>query len=376
MMQTNADDSITQASETVEHAVDPVVESRTERRGGGSAAIALLLAVIAAGAAGYAAWRVWIIDRGDENQQAQLTRQLDALEARVGENERRSARNNELAATLRDQLTENARLRDRMREDLIALADRSARAEALLADLARQQRGPGERLAVDDASLLLAQADVRLRLYGDREGAHAALQLAESALAGAGSTLSDLRAAVADASASLAADSRPSQSSLLTELDEIAQAIEPLELRIVRTDASNTAASGQGWWARQLDSLDRLVTIRRETDAESDATPTKTSVLQALQRARLAALEQNNDVLARALVSARTSLLACCEPESAQPLVARLDRLIGIEWNAAMPDLHALRQRLDNRAAIDQAAETGAVPMEPADAAARREDTP
>lgn len=378
-MQANVDNPAAEVPEAAENIADSRMDSPSmpRRNPGGTGAIALLVAAIAAGVAGYAAWRVWIIDRGDENRQAELSRQLEALEARLGENERRSARNNELAATLREQLVENERLRDSMREDLISLADRSGRAEALLADLMRQQRGPGERLAVDDAALLLAQADVRLRLYGDREGARAALTLAESALADAGAVMSDLRAAVADAGASLAADPRPSQSDLLTELDEIAQAIEPLELRIVRTDTSNApASSGQGWWARQLDSLDRLVTIRRETDAEADPTPTKAAAFQALQRARLAALEQNAGAFARALAASRTSLLACCEPETVQPLIARLDRLLGVEWNAPLPDLRALRQRLDNRSAIEQTADPEAAPMAPADAAHRREDTP
>lgn len=333
----------------------------------GTAGIALVLALLAAGAGGYAAWRVMLMERGDDNAQADLRQRLDALDTRLVENERRSARNNELAATLRDQLTENERLRDRMREDLLALGDRSARAESLLADIARDQRGGRERLATADATLMLAQADTRLRLFADRQGAITALSLAEASLADAGGDYADLRAAVVDARAALAADGRPSASVLLTELDELAQIAGTLAPRAAGTgESASSHARPQGWWERQFDRFDNLVTVRHENDVDAVGGPTRDGVHTAIVRARLAVLDQDFTALPPALAAARASLAACCDAEAAAPALARLDRLIAVNWTAPAPDLGALRQRLDDRDTIDRREPATDSPQAPA----------
>jgi uncharacterized protein HemX len=330
---------------------------------------ALVLALAAAAVGGYAAWRIVLLERGGDNAVADLRRHLDALDTRLVENERRSARNNELAATLRDQLAENERLRDRMREDLLALADRSARAESLLAGLARGQRGATEQLATADAGLMLAQADTRLRLFGDRQGAIAALDLAEGSLAQAGGDYADLRSATADARAALAADGRPSVSALLTELDGVADAIDTLALRASSvSEPASTSGASRGWWSRQFDRFDNLVTIRREGDNDTLGGPTRDGVRNAIARARLAAADQDWAALAAALEAGRASLAGCCDPTATAPLLARVDRLIAVNWTAPLPDLRALRQRVGDRGAIERAdplIEPPAVPAPP-----------
>lgn len=321
----------------------------------GAGGIALVLALLAASIGGYAAWRVMLMERGGDNAVADLRQRLDAMDTRLIENERRSARANELAATLRDQLTENERLRDRMREDLLALGERSARAESLLADMAREQRGGKEQLATADANLMLAQADMRLRLFGDRQGALAALTLAETSLGHAGDDYGDLRSAVVGARAALAADARPSISALLTELDALADAVDAIGLRAATVSGSTTTgADARGWWDRQFDRLDHLVTIRRETDVDGAGGPTREGVRNALHRARLAALAQDWTALASSLAAARTSLAGCCDPAASVPLLAQLDRLLAVDWTAPLPDLGALRQRLDDRNTIER----------------------
>lgn len=356
-MNSPTDDTPAHASEqAVLETSDNTPQTRPEpvSRGSALGSLTLLVALLAAGTGGYAAWRVTLIERGDENARTDLAQRLDAQDTRLTENERRAARNNELAATLRDQLSESERLRDRMREDLLALADRGARAEAMLADLTRAQRGTRAQLLLADAGLMLAQADARLRLFGDRQGAGVALELTEAALAEAGADSVDLRAAVADARAALATDRRPSVSALLSELDGLADAIESLPSRPARAGSGISATPDRGWWARQFDRLDHLVTIRRESDPDETAAPTKAAVLRALERARLAALEQNPAALSHALHASRASLLACCDAEAAAPLLTRLDWLIAIDWQAPLPDLGALRERLGTRAVIER----------------------
>lgn len=326
-------------------ATGTVATPATRPRGSGLAGLALLVALAGALAGGYAAWRVLLIERGENNLRADLQQRLDALDTRLAENERRSARNNELAATLRDGLAENDRLRERLRADLLALSDRSARAESMLGDIAREQRGARGQLRTADAALAVAQADLRLRLFDDRAGALAALSVAEAALAGSDPALEALRVEVAGARAALAADPRPGTAALLGELDDIVLAIETLPLRAPARPAAPVAA--RGWWQRQFQRLDHLVTVRRLDDDGTAHAPTREAVQRALARARFAAVERDRAELVRALTAARASLAACCEGEATNAARATLDRLIALDWAAPAPDLQPLRQRLD-----------------------------
>jgi uncharacterized protein HemX len=330
----------------------PAPTGTPSARPGAGAGLALLLAVLAAGTAGWAAWRVLLLERSERTEVSSLDSRLQAMDVRLVENERRSARNNELAATLRDQLTESERLRDRMRTDLLALSERSARAESLLADMARERRGARAQLALADAVALVGQADTRLRLFGDREGAAAALELAGDALALAGSDRAALAAEVAAAAAALAADPRPTRSALLAQIDALALDVEGLPLRPLDAGGGDRVAGGS-WWDRQFDRLDQLVTIRRE-DAPGDTAPSRDGAARALARARQAALDGEYTLLRDALASARTALLACCESAAGAPLSGRLDALLAIDWQAPLPDLAALRQRLDDQSALDR----------------------
>lgn len=323
-------------------------------RSGAGSALALLLAVLAAGAAGWAAWRVLLIERSERTEVSSLDSRLQALDVRLAENERRSARNNELAATLRDQLAESERLRDRMRTDLLALSERSARAEGLLADMARERRGARAQLALADAADLVGQADTRLRLFGDREAALTALSLAGDALAQAGSDRAALAAEVSAAASALANDPRPTRSALLAQLDAIAADVDGLPLRPL-DDAGSAPAAAGSWWDRQFDRLDQLVTIRRE-DAPGDTAPSRDGAARALARARQAAVDGEYALLREALTSARAALQACCERAAGAPLSGRIDALLAVDWQAPLPDLAALRGRLDDQVAIDRSA--------------------
>ena len=309
--------------------------------------VALLLAVIATALAGYATWRVLLIERTERNLDAEHARRLDAVDSRITNVERNAERNNQLATTLRDQLSESESLQQRMREDVVTLGDRNARSESLLAELARSQHGSREDLAVIDAASLIDQADRRLRLFGDREGAAAALALASRQLEIGGTRFQGARRAIEEARTALATDPRPSSAALLGELDDLANALVTLPVDSAITQAPSAASNSRGWWARQFDRLDHLVSIRREDDPVVRALPGKDGARLAVNRARLAALEQDYAALPDALRSARASLQACCGNEASAPLLTRIDRLLAIDWQAAQPDLAALRTQLD-----------------------------
>lgn len=332
----------------------PAARTAAPPRRSGAAALALLLAILAAALGGYAAWRVMVMERADGNRYHSLGQQLDALDVRLAETDRRAARSNELAATLREQLAESERLQARMREDVLALADRNARSESLLAEMARGQRSARQQLALADAVGLISQAELRLRLFADREGAGNALALAEGNLARIGGSHADLRHAVASARSTLADDPRPSTAALLRELDALAAGLDGLVIRLERAADGPAGSAAGGWWARQFQRLDRLVSIRHEDEAGIGVMPTRDGVRRALDRARLAALENDLDGLPDALRALRSALVACCEPESAAALTGRLERLLAVNWSAPLPDLAALRARLEDLAVIDQ----------------------
>ena len=333
----------------------PASSASTPARRSGGGFLALLIAILAAALGGYAAWRVVLLERADGNRYSSLGQQLDALDVRVADTDRRAARSNELAATLREQLGENERLHQRMREDVLALADRNARSESLLAEMARGQRSARQQLALADAAALISQAELRLRLFVDRAGAGSALALAEDNLARVGNEYADLRHAVASARSELADDPRPSSAALLRELDSIAAGLAGLAIRIERPVEGSAVAGAGGWWSRQFARLDRLVSIRHEDEAVSGAVmPSRDGVRRALDRARLAVLENDFDSLPEALRTLRAALVGCCEPETTSAPLQRLDRLLALDWLAPLPDLSALRLRLEDQATIQQ----------------------
>lgn len=345
--------------EPADEHIDPVIVDdpapAAPARRSGAGVLALLLALLALLAAGYAGWRVLLLERGDDYASAELQQRLDGLEARLAEAERRSARSNELATTLREQLSHTERLSERLREGQLVQDERSARMEALLETLSSERGDAGEQMALRDAGLLVAQAQARLELFGDRAGANAALSLAGRALAAAGSAHADLRSAIDAAAADMEADGRPSTSALLAELDRVAATAEQAPLRVERPPGTaTTRALPSGWWQRQFARVDHLVTVRRADEDDPVATPTKHAVERALDRARLAVLENDHAALPDALRSARASLLACCQADAVADTAARLEALAAIDWQAPAPDLGGLRERLEQRARIGQ----------------------
>lgn len=354
MRMTHRDDDILPAADVTSE-VDPsdATDAAARTRPGPPAARgtgpALLLSILALAGAGVALWQSHLATRGDDNAQADLAQRVDALDARANENERRGARNNELARTLRDQLAESEQLRQRLQEDLLALADRSARAEALIHDLTRDRSRP-QQSGADDARHLLIQAESRLLLSGDIQGARLALDLAAQSLAGQ-ALYADLRVATLQAREQIDSLARPTGLALLAQLDALLDGLagastETRPQPMLRTD------SNRGWWGRQFDRIDHLISIRRDDEVAAVGPRDRDGARAALQRARLAALDHDNEGLHAHLTAARAALAACCQGTATQALLDQLDRLLAIDWRAPLPDLAGLRQRLDERRAI------------------------
>lgn len=334
-------DDVTPAPDVPASGADPVQPAYrpSASRSGGPA---LFLSVLALAGAGFAAWQAWLAARADHNSASELQQRLEALETRLTENERRAARNNELAANLREQLAGSERLRQQLQSDLLALADRSARADALIADLARG-RTDATHMEAGVARLLLLEAESHLHLWDDREGAITALELAAQALTG--TPHAAVRADIEAARAQVRRIHRPAWHEVQARLEEFAGTV--ASLLVSPRGEEPERDDGRGWWARQFDHFDHLVRIRREDEPDIAPLPGRESVRAALRRALLAAQAGDPEALRTQLQSARRAVSACCAGDAADALLAGLDDLLAIDWQAPLPDLSSLRRRLE-----------------------------
>src|SRR3982750_1617255 len=106
---------------------------RAPRRGG---ALALLIALIALVLAGFAVWRVIAIERGQGNAQAALRNELDARTADIARSG--DQRKRDLDA-LRSRIADTDTVNKGVREELLALGERSRHLEDAVANLAEQR---------------------------------------------------------------------------------------------------------------------------------------------------------------------------------------------------------------------------------------------
>lgn len=136
-----------------------------------------LLALVLLGLAAWRGWAWWQQRHGDADRMAALEQRVTALEQR-NEALRRDLRAQ--AQRIADAAGTNRVLRD----EVLALSQRGALIEENVAKLADSTRHAPQSLRLDEVELLLSQAQQRLSLAGDLEGARRAYALADGALRG------------------------------------------------------------------------------------------------------------------------------------------------------------------------------------------------
>lgn len=336
------------------------------RRGGRLVlALTLLLALAAAGAAGYLGWRLY------------------QLEQRV------AAIPDERAAALEPYLRPDALqpLRSRVesleagRDDLVRQVDERVNRlqdsiESVRAMTERHQIG--WRLA--EIRYLLSIAARRLLIAHDTEGAEAALEAADASVA----ELQDVRllplrkAIVEDLGAVRAVQPTDIEGislrlqSLLAQVDSLPRA----PLREARSEPVDP--SGEDWWQRLRRELRDFVVIQRrpagpapvEPRADEGLPPVDALTL-ALQDARRAALARNNDLFVDALERASETLQRHFDPQSGATIrfAEGLSDLRGRNVETRLPDLTdtlELAQQLARRIENTREAEPAAADVQPA----------
>jgi len=158
----------------------PPAAPRAARTGTG--ALALLLALIALLVAGFAAWRIVMLERGQGDAASALREDVDR---RLQDVERTVDQRKRELDSMRARLADTDTVNKGVREELLALGERSRHLEDAVANLAEQRLTGRDALALNEAEFLLQMAAERLDLFHDAGAALAAYQLADSALAAA-----------------------------------------------------------------------------------------------------------------------------------------------------------------------------------------------
>ena len=243
-------------------------------RRGNRGLLVILALVLVAGLAGWRGWVAW------QAREIQAQAQVDDAEQRVIALEQR------LEALRRDQRAQTQRIQDAaatnrvLRDEVLGLSQRGALLEDSVAKLSDPNRHGAQALRLDEVELLLSQAQQRLALAGDVEGARRAYLLAAGALQG----IDDPQERLA-----LEALGAGPRAALAQQLESFATALARLPQR-----AANVSPTERPTWQRLLAPL---VEVRPTTDKVAVAPSARAAGEAALQielALARAALERND----------------------------------------------------------------------------------
>jgi uroporphyrin-3 C-methyltransferase len=242
------------------------------------------LAVLLLGLLGWRGWSMW--------QAREHHARATALEAeqRIGALEQR------LDALRRDQRAQAQRILDAaatnrvLRDEVLGLSQRGALLEDSVSKLADPTRHGAQALRLDEVELLLSQAQQRLAIADDLDGARRAYSLADGALQGIDDPrLLNLRQALAQERAALEALGNGPHAAIARRLDAFAAGLGKLPEQSPVAQSRNQAV-----WQRLLSPLVEV----RPTESKTVIAPTARSAGEAALQIELglarAALERDD----------------------------------------------------------------------------------
>jgi len=300
--------------------------------------IVLLLLVLLLGLVAWRGWLAW---------QARETR-IQA--ATAGAEQRVTALEQRIEALRRDQRAQIQRIQDAaatnrvLRDEVLGLGQRGALLEDSVSKLADPTRHGAQALRLDEVELLLSQAQQRLAIANDVQGARRAYALADGVLRGVDDPrLLNLRQALAQERAVLDALGNGPHAAIATRLDAFAAALGKLPQRTPDTGTADRPA-----WQRVLSPL---VEVRR-TQGDTVIAPTERAAGEAVLQIELglarAALERDDTAAFRASIARIDAWLTRLWPDS--PALRRrraeLKSLRGVPLRPAQPILGSTLQQL------------------------------
>ncbi|MBA8882918.1 uroporphyrinogen-III C-methyltransferase [Dokdonella fugitiva] len=313
--------------------------------GRGGARLAWLVAFAALVVALVALWRVYALEHGRAAAQAgaidDLGARLDALSRTVDQRKRD-------IDGLRARLTDADDVNKSVREELLALGERSRHLEDAVANLSEQRLSGRDALALNEAEFLLQQAQERLALFQDAAAAISAYRLADSALAAAEDPVfASVRQTIGAERQALEA-SRPAEThAALAALARLREAAAALPARQAAAQAGPATTSR---WSGFIEQFVKISHDDADPLAARDPGLARSLVVLDLRDAEAALLARDGDGYKAALGRARTGITATFD-EAAPPTrasLAEIDRLAAEPLAPALPELGSALKELRN----------------------------
>lgn len=316
-------------------------------RRGGTLALALLLALLALGLAGYVAWRQWQQAQGSASD----SRTLSGLDTRVGHMENTLASVGDERTLLRQRLGDAEQVNRGLREELLGQSERLRNLEDAVAKLSEKSLSGHDAMLLDETETLLRMGQQRYALFHDAQGAATAYGLADQALAAVNDgAFSGVRQSLAAEREALA-QSEPRIRAIDT-LQQLRGALQTLPLK--PQDLPPGGAS-PGAWARIRQALASVVSVQRDTGAPlavADARFARELTALDLAQAQAALLAADVDAAHAAIARAQAGVAAQFDTADAavaqvQAQLAALARSLKptapVQLGAALAELRNLR---------------------------------
>jgi uroporphyrin-3 C-methyltransferase len=304
-------------------------------------ALATLIALAALILAGFATWRVVMLQRGQGDAASALREDVNR---RIEDVERTADQRKRDLDTVRARLADADTVNKGVREELLALGERSRHLEDAVANLAEQRLTGRDALALNEAEFLLQLAQERLELFHDAQAALAAYQLADSALAAAEDPV------FAGVRQTISAEKQALEAARPLDTNATLGALERVRANLATLPAKKSSVEA-ATPSRLETLLQQFVRISSDdTPERRDIELTRTLAAIDLRAAEAALLARDPAAYTGAIARARTSIAAAFDSE-AQPVkddLAELEKLGSVTLAPALPELGSALRELRN----------------------------
>jgi len=336
------DSEVTHPVQVAESSVRPAEPAPIPAKRGGN--LALLAALIALILGAIALWRAIVIERGQSGAESALRTELDG---RMDDLARTADQRKRDVEAMRARLADADSVNKSVREELLALGERSRHLEDAVANLAEQRLTGRDALALNEAEFLLQLAEERLGLFHDAQAALAAYRLADSALASAEDPVfASVRQTISAEIQALEAAKPLETHATIDALEKIRGSLAALP---AKPDPSATAQPVSRF-AALMQQFVRVSTDKDGLPGGRDLELTRALAAIDLRAAEAALIARDPAAYTAALARTRASLVNGFDPASAQVKdnLSAIDRLSSAPLAPALPELGTALRELRN----------------------------
>ncbi len=305
-------------------------------------ALATLLALLALILAAFATWRVVQLERGQGDAAGALREDINR---RLADAERSADQRKRDLEAMRSRLADSDSVNKSVREELLALDERSRHLEDAVANLAEQRLTGRDALALNEAEFLLQLAGERLALFHDAQAALAAYQLADSALAAAEDPV------FAGVRQTISAERQALEAARPLDTNATLGALERVRANLATLPPKKSPTAAVAPPSRLEALLQQFVRIGNDdTPNRRDIELTRSLAAIDLRAAQAALLARDPAAYTAAIARARTSLANAFDGDAAavKEALAELDRIGAAPLAPALPELGTALRELRN----------------------------